>query len=223
MLHRTLLLTVMTGCFSTLLLAQTVPKVDSLTRPTAPIFVQTTFLIPIQEVGFQVSIGTLVAQQEKHLIRKSGREKVIFKDRIVSVTPGFYYQKYLHTNLFLTVDYAFVRRHRSGVYSKFAPFVGLSRTFLNAIAYTVDANGVVTEEKTAGDWRALAGFSTGIGRRFDTKKPGLLRDIYLTLNIPFFYPNFRSVAIKPSVQIGAAFNLNQVTRSFSKTVKTIRR
>ena len=147
---------------------------------------------------------------------------MIFKDRILSINPGFYYQKYLHTNLFLTVDYAFVRRHRRGFYRTFAPLVGVSRTFLTATTYTVDDTGVVGEDKTAGDWRVMAGFTWGIGKRFDALRPGVLRDIHLAVNVPFFYPNFRSVALKPSLQIGAAFNLSRLRRSGSKNHKNHR-
>lgn len=211
------------GWFSVSTTARPRPGSDTLTRATAPVFVQTAFLIPLQEVGAQVALSALVSQTEKRIVRQSGWEKVIVKDRILSVMPGFYYQRYLHTNLFLTVDYAFVRRHRSGFYRTFAPFVGVSRTFLNAATYTVDDAGTVTRAKRAGDWRAMAGFRWGIGKRFDTKKPRVLRDIFLTANVPFFYPNFRSVALKPTLQLGAAFNLNRFRRSYTRTTKTVRR
>ncbi len=202
---------------------QTLPKTDSGPRPVAPVFLQTAFLFSPQELGVQVGLGALVAETEKHIVRKSGRERVIFKDRILSIMPGFYYQKYLHTNVFLTVDYAFVRRNRSGFYGKLAPLLGVSRTFLNSTTYIVDNNGTVAQDKTAGDWRLLAGFTAGIGKRFDARRPGLLRDVFLTVNVPFLYPNFRSVALKPSLQIGVALNLNQFRHSFTKTIKTIRR
>ena len=217
------LCTLLTGCFFAHVMAQTQPITDTLSHPMAPVFLQTSLLFSLQEVGAQVGLGALVSTTERHVFKKSGREKVIFKDRILSVTPGFYYQKYLHTNLFLTVDYAFIRRHSSGFYGKVAPFLGVSRTFLNAATYTVDDKGIVNQDKTAGDWRATAGFTLGIGKRFDTRKASTLRDIYLTLNVPFYYPNFRSVALKPSLQLGVSFNLNRFRHSFSRTIQTIHR
>ena len=223
MLYKVVFLTIITGWFSTGLLAQIVPEADSLTRPAAPIFVQTSLLVSPQSLGARIGIGQVLSETEIHIFKKSGRQKVIFKDRILSINPGFYYQKYLHTNLFLTVDYAFVRRHRRGFYRTFAPLVGVSRTFLTATTYTVDDTGVVGQDKTAGDWRVMAGFTWGIGKRFNTVKPGVLRDIHLAVNVPFFYPNFRSVALKPSLQIGAAFNLSRLRRSVLKNTKTIRR
>ncbi len=101
--------------------------------------------------------------------------------------------------------------------------MGISRTFLNATTYTVDDNTttgipVVSQDKTAGDWRLVTGFTWGIGKRFDTHKPRLLRDVHLLLNVPVYYPNFRSVVLKPSVLLGASFNLNHLRRSFPKTV-----
>ena len=208
---------------SSRLLGQSGPVADTVLHRKAPLFVQPAFLLSPLSAGAQLGLGRLLSETEKHVFKRSGREKVIFKDRILSLTPGFYYQKYLHTNLFLTVDYAFVRRHRSGFYRKFAPFAGISRTFLNATTYTVDDNGLVKQDKTPGDWRAMAGFTWGIGKRFTSPKAGALRDIYLTLNVPFFYPNFRSVAVKPSLQVGAAFTLNRFQHPFTKTTKSIRR
>ena len=222
-MHQQLILFVVTvGWFSTQTIAQSAPTADTVIHALSPVFIQTTLLGSSIHIGGQVGLGMLLSETEAHRIRKSGREKIIFRERAVSLTPGFYYQKYLHTNLFLTADYAFVRRHKSGFYRKFAPFVGISRTFLNATTYTVDDNGTVHQDKTAGDWRAMAGFTWGIGKRFNSPKSGALRDLFLTLNVPFFYPNFRSVALKPSLQIGVAFNLNHVRHPILKTIKTSR-
>ena len=201
--------------------AQSVP--DSVIRLVEPYIVRIGPLVPLQLWGGQVMLGTIMSQTEKHIVRKSGREKVVFKDRILSVGPGFYTQKYLHTNVFLTADYAFVRRSCSGFYRQFSPLVGVSRTFLNDVTYTVDASGTVGRDKTAGDWRVMAGFATGIGKQFDSHKPTLLRDVFLTLNVPLFYPNFRSAVLKPSLQLGASFTLNGLHHTLDKTVKTIRR
>lgn len=203
--------------------ALTQAKPDSVHRIAEPFFVQTSLLAAPQVVGGQVRLGLLLYEVEKRVIKKSGREKVIFKDRILSAGPGFYYQQYLHTNVFLTVDYAFVRRHRSGFYRTFAPLLGVSRTVLNSTTYTVDDNGTVGQDKTAGDWRLMTGFTWGIGKRFDTHKPRLLRDVHLLLNVPVFYPNFRSFVLKPSFLLGVSFNLNQLRYSFAKTSKTISR
>ncbi len=204
-------------------MAQNPIKPDTVVRVAEPVFIQVTAFVPLQQWGGQVTIGQVLSGTEKHIIKKSGREKVIFKDRILSVGPGFYYQQYLHTNVFLTVDYAFVRRHRRGFYRTFAPMLGVSRTFLNSTTYTVDDNGTVGQDKTAGDWRLLTGFMWGIGKRFDTHRPGLIRDVHLLLNLPVLYPNFRSVVIKPSFLLGVSVNLNHLRQSLNKTVKTISR
>lgn len=215
---------VITGWFPASTMAQNHAGSDTVKWVAEPVFIQVTPFIPLQQWGGQVTIGQVLSGTEKHIIRQSGRKKVIFKDRIISVGPGFYYQQDLHTNLFLTIDYAFVRRHPSGFYRKFAPLAGISRTFLNATTYTVDDNGttgipVVSRDKMAGDWRVMAGFMWGIGKRFGGPKPHALRDVYLTLNVPFYYPNFRSVVLKPFVQVGASFTLNHLRRSFPETVK----
>jgi hypothetical protein len=198
-------------------------KPDTTIRSASPVIIETGFAGSPQQWGGQVGIGRWLSETERHRLKRSGRDKVIFKDRIVSGNVGFYYQQYLHTNVFLTADYAIIRRHRSGFYRQFTPYAGISRTFLNSATYIVDNNGSVTLDKTAGDWRVLVGFTWGIGKRFNLPNKPWLRDVSLSVNVPFFYPNFQSVVLKPSVQVGVGFNLTSRRYTFSKLVKIIRK
>ncbi len=88
-----LLYIVITGWFPARTMAQHHAESDTVVRVAEPVFIQVTSFVPLQQWGGQVTIGRIVSETEKHIIRHSGREKVISKDRIVSVGPGFITRK----------------------------------------------------------------------------------------------------------------------------------
>jgi len=204
---RTVLCLILSLVFYFYVSAQDLPVSHFTIEGNSPLILRNSVLMGPQQIGWQTGVGKLVSQNIKQINRRSGKKKMFFKDRIVWSTLGYYYHKDLHSNLYLTIDYSFLKKYKRGYYRDFTTIAGISRTFINSTVYTVDDNGKVDQKKMAGDWRLATGLSYGYGKNFDKNQFHSLKNIYLKVNCMILYPNFRFIALKPSVMIGLDFNL----------------
>ena len=170
-------------------------------------------------LGWSMSVGKLLKQKETHWFKKSGLEKIRTKSRILYGTIGYFHQPKFQDNWFLTAEYAMTRRNKSGFYSEFTPFLGVSRAFLPASTYTVSDNGIVAKENLAGSWYLTGGFSTGLGKAFEANKGQLLKTLSAKFVLQSFYPNFKFVAIKPYFQLSSAWGIPKFQTHSVKTIK----
>ena len=199
--------------------AQNTASKDSVYAVKTPIIVNVSTLFSTQSIGFQVGMEKYLVQKEIQKLRKSGRIKIIEKDRFLALDLGYYYQNGLHHNWFLTAGYVLKRTNSRGFFTEFKPMLGVSRTFLTEETYVVDANGGVSLDKLAGNWYVTSGFSYGIGKTFKSDKNFFLKDIYAKTFLQVLYPNFGFIAFKPSLQIGTSFRLNNYQKSIKKVIK----
>lgn len=188
----------------------------------SPLMIKNILIINSNKIGWQMGVAKQVWHITKYKYKPSGAVKVVSKDRLLWGSIGFYRHKDLHTNVFMTVDYSYVKNYKRNFYREFIPTIGISRTFLNSTTYTVDDMGNINQKK-AGDWRIATGFSTGIGKNFDSKKAKFVRDIYLRINTQILYPNFRFIAVQSSFLLGLTFNIDNVKLPFKNRVITCKR
>ena len=166
-------------CFSLTNISAQYSKEPLTTRPSAPLMIKNLFIFKPDISGWQVGVGKQITHITKHKLKRSGKEKIVIKDRIVWSSIGFYNHKNLHTNIFLTVGQSFTKNYRYNFYREFIPCIGISRTFINNTVYTVDEYGNV-KQRRAGDWRIASGVSSGIGKKLNPEKT-IIRDVYIRL------------------------------------------
>lgn len=186
---------------------------------TTPTIAKLSTLVSTRSTGFQVSVEKYFFQKEINKMRKSGKMKTIHKDRFLSIDLGYYYQSGLHHNWFLTGSYNLKRTNKSGFYTEFSPFIGVSRTFISDETYKVNSTGGVELSRLAGDWFLTSGFGYGFGKTFDTQKKFILKDVYAKFFLQYMYPNFGFIGLKPSIQLGTSFNLDKVQQRSKKIIK----
>jgi hypothetical protein len=194
------------------------PKDTSIVIET-PVLMKNSVLFSPQQIGFQIGLGKVLFQKEKHFFRKSGEEIIHTKNRTLYGNLGYYYQPGLHHHWFLTAEYQFSRVRKNGFFADFTPLLGVSRTFLTEATYSVDVNNNVTKNSLAGNWYLTSGFSMGLGKTFIHNELGGLKTIFGKLTVQTFYPNFNFIALKPYFQIGTIWELNSHK---THTIKKIR-
>lgn len=216
-MFKKLLLSIFFLCFSFIPIFGQAVKESISESNLSPLMIKNILIFNSNKIGWQMGVAKQVWHITKYKNKPSGKVKVVSKDRLLWGSIGFYRHKDLHTNVFMTVDYSYVKNYRRNFYREFIPTIGISRTFLNSTTYFVDDMGNVKQKK-AGDWRIAAGFSSGIGKNFDSKKAKFVRDIYLRINTQIFYPNFRFIAVQSSFLLGLTFNIDNVKVPFKNRV-----
>jgi hypothetical protein len=186
-------------------ISETPAKKDTAYLIKTPIVIRNAVLFSAKSYGGQLSIGNCVIQKHTYKSKKSGRTKLIKRDRSLFFDLGYYYQSGLHHNWFNIASYSMRRINKKGYYTELAPMLGISRTFLTDETYSVDEDGAVALKKAAGSWYIASGLSYGIGKSFSGAKDYFLKDIYLKLVVQMFYPNNQFIAIKPTFQVGTSF------------------
>ncbi|MDZ7879666.1 MAG: hypothetical protein U5L45_18455 [Saprospiraceae bacterium] len=194
-------------------------KNDTIIAIKSPILTKQSLLFSTNSLGGQIGVGKLLKQRETHRFTKSGQERIKTKSRALYATLGYYYQPDFQHNWSLAAEYAMSRVNRKGLYSEFAPFLGVSRTFLTATSYSVSDNGVVTKDNLAGNWYVTGGFSTGLGKHFETPKWGSLETVSAKFVLQTFYPNFKFIAIKPYFQVQTTWELPKFETNAQKMIK----
>jgi hypothetical protein len=183
------------------------------------LLIRPSLLITGKSFGFQTGIAKNIRLKEIHKQKKKGGKKIIRKATILSVDLGYYYQRGLHHNWFLTGSYTLRTIGRKGIYADFSPMLGISRTFITDETYKVENNGMVSLKKLAGNWYAATGFAIGGGKLFNSDKNYLLKDIYVKMFVQVLYPNFGFIALRPSFQIGTSIELKKHGYSSKKIIK----
>ncbi len=164
--------------------------------------------------GSQIGISRLLKLKEIHKIS----QKIIQKERWLSLNVGFYSQPELHNSLFLTGSYSLRRINPHGFYTQFRPFLGVAETFLNEENYSVDANNNVKLNGITGNFYLTGGFGLDIGKIFSPQKSSFIRDIHAGFLLQSYYPNFGFIALRPSFQIGLSADIQSLTKKYKKTI-----
>lgn len=194
-------------------------RADTVVSMRTPVLLRPSFWFTNKLLGAQVGLGKTVALKEKHVFKRSGKEKINTKSRVLYGNLGYYDQPGLHQNALLTAEYAMTRANRRGFYTEFTPLLGVSRTFLPGTTYEVDDVGNVSIDKNAGNWTLTGGLGLGLGKSFENKPFHPLKTISARLVTQVFYPNFRFVSLKPSLQLNTTWELNRLQTLVDKKIK----
>lgn len=192
---------------------------DTVVSVSVPVLLRPSFWFTNRLLGSQVGLGKTVGLKEKHVFKRSGMEKISVKGRVLSGNMGYYNHPGLHQNALLTAEYTMTRTNRRGFYTEFTPLLGVSRTFLPGTTYAVDDAGNVSIDKHAGNWTLVGGFGLGLGKSFENKPFNSLKTISARLVTQVFYPNFRFVSLKPSLQLNTTWELNRLQTLVDKKIK----
>jgi hypothetical protein len=171
-------------------------------------------IISNKHFGTQIGISRLLKLKEIHKIS----QKIIRKERWLSLDIGFYSQPELHNSLFLTGSYSLRRINPHGFYTQFRPFLGVAETFLNEESYSVDANNNVKLNGLTGNFYLTGGFGLDIGKVFSPQKSSFIRDIHAGVLVQTYYPNFGFIALRPAFQIGLSADIQSLTKKYKKII-----
>ena len=196
-----------------------ITRTDTVVSVSIPALLRPSFWFTSKLLGAQVGLGKTVMLEEKHVFKRSGKEKINTKSQVLYGNLGYYNQPGLHQNALLTAEYALTRTNRRGFYTEFAPLLGVSRTFLPGTTYEVDDAGTVSIDRNAGNWTLTGGFGLGLGKSFENKPFHSLKTVSVRLVTQIFYPNFRFVSLKPSFQLNTTWELNRLQTLVDKKMK----
>jgi hypothetical protein len=154
--------------------------------------------------GLRTGIECPIRLVKKIKIKKSGFQKIVFKDWFISGNIGWYHHPAYHDNIYFTVEGIMRKTLANGFFSEFSPGVGYSRTFLGGTTYTVDDNGNVSIKRFAGYNYVLAIISGGFGYDFSKmkSKPFSLFSKFSILTM-FQYNN--TVYLRPTIEFGVIY------------------
>jgi hypothetical protein len=157
-------------------------------------------LYPGAGVGIEIPIYSI------KLIRKMDKpaEKLIIKDRFVSLNAGWYHHPDYHDNLYLTLDWIMRSTRKSGFFMEFTPGLGYSRTFLGGTTYREDNNGNIEIIKSAGYSYAVAEIGAGLGYSFSELK-GIPLSVYWDFNILTMFPYNNTMYFRPVMELGVIY------------------
>lgn len=167
--------------------------------------------------GFETSIISIQIDKKK----KSGKQKLIFKDRFLTTNLGWYHHPTFHDNIYLTAGYTLRRTNKKGFFTEFSPEIGYSRTFLGGTTYQVDESGNVFIKKMAGNHYALISIGGGFGYDFSITKSKPI-SIYYKINMLTMFPYNSTVYLRPTMELGVIFKTNNFLMFYSK-IKNINR
>jgi hypothetical protein len=161
--------------------------------------------------GFKIGIEQPyeVIQVEK---QKKWGVKTYLKERYWTLNLGFYHHPTFHDNLYLLAEWQLRRQKPSGWFFEFAPGVGYSRTFLGGTTYKVADNGEVSKKTAAGYNYAMFSLSGGLGYDFMQKTERPIK-AFLKPSLFFLTPSNSFVYFRPTVELGAIFNINHAFKA----------
>ncbi len=167
--------------------------------------------------GFETPIISIQINKKK----KSGKQKLIFKDQFLTTNLGWYHHPTFHDNIYLTAGYTLRRTNKKGFFTEFSPEIGYSRTFLGGTAYQVDESGNVFIKKMAGNNYALISIGGGFGYDFSIAKSKPI-SIYYKINMLTMFPYNSTVYLRPTMELGVIFKTNNFLM-FNSKIKNINR
>lgn len=136
--------------------------------------------------------------------KKSGKQKLVYKDQFFSSNFGWYRHPGFHDNLYLTVGYTIRRTGGKGFFAEFSPELGYSRTFLGGTTYRVDDNGNVSIKRMAGYNYGIVSLGGGIGYDLSIThaKPFA---VYFKFNVLTMFPYNSTVYVRPAMELGVIY------------------
>jgi hypothetical protein len=154
--------------------------------------------------GIRAGLEIPLMLVQKTKIKKSGCEKIIYKEHFITGNISWYHHPTFHDNIYFTIETALRRTRKSGFYSDFSSGLGYSRTFLGATTYKVDDNGNVSIEHLAGYNYALFIISEGIGFDF-SKNTTIPFSIFSKFSMLTMYPYNNTFYLRPTIELGIIF------------------
>jgi hypothetical protein len=157
--------------------------------------------------GFRAGIELPFQSIEKRKIEKSGKEKIIYKNRYISGNLSWYHHPTYHDNLYLTAEWIMRRTNSRGLFFEFSPGLGYSRTFSGGTTYKVDNKGKVSIKKLAGYNYALLTSGGGIGYDLSNKIKQPV-SIFYKMNILFMFPYNSTIYLRPAMELGVIYKMS---------------
>jgi len=154
-------------------------------------------IYPSARLGVEFPVETICLTK----ISKSGKEKNITQDRLVTANLSGYHHPAFHDNVYLSVGWTMRRTKLNGFLTEFSPEAGLSRTFLGGTTYQVDNNGNASIKKCAGYYYALVSVGGGIGYDFSKTKQQPF-SIFSKFNVLMMFPYNSTIYVRPVMEIG---------------------
>jgi hypothetical protein len=143
---------------------------------------------------------------EKRKLKKSGKEKIIFKNRYISGNLSWYHHPTYQDNLYITAEWIMRRTNSKGLFFEFSPGLGYSRTFNGGTTYKVDNNANVNIKKLAGYNFALLTSGGGIGYDLSNKIKYPV-SIFYKMNILFMFPYNSTIYLRPAMELGVIYKM----------------
>jgi|SRR5690554_186577 len=169
--------------------------------------------------GIRAGLETPISKIQIDKIKKSGKQKLIFKDRFLTINLGWYHHPTFHDNIYFTAGYTLRRANGKGFFTAFTPELGYSRTFLGGTTYKVDEVGNVSIKKFAGYNYALVSLGGGLGYDFSITQSKPLA-IYYKCNLITMFSYNSTIYLRPAMEIGLIYKPNRFL-SFNTKTKSI--
>jgi hypothetical protein len=166
--------------------------------------------------GIRAGLEIPTSKIQINKIKKSGKQKLIFKDRFLTTNLGWYHHSTFHDNIYLTVGYTLRRTTSKGFFTAFTPELGYSRTFLGGTTYKVDEDGHVSIKKFAGYNYALVSLGGGLGYDFSISKSKPFA-VYYKFNLLTMFPYNNTINLRPAMEIGLIYKPNSFLSSQTKS------
>lgn len=138
---------------------------------------------------------------------KPHKTKTLFKERYLSYSFGMYHQSGHHTNFLLQSEWVRRRQKSKGLYYESLLGAGLSRTFVNGAAYTVNDDGQVEKAPLSGNYYAITSLGAAIGYNANMKKEKPY-SFYLKHQWLVLFPHNSFLTLRPTIEVGLNYNLS---------------
>ncbi len=149
-------------------------------------------------------------------VKRSGKEKLLQKDRFVSTSLGWYQHKNYQDIVYLQAEYVMRRQNSTGFYTEFLPGIGISRGFVGGTTYQVSDDGNVKVKKSKGYNYAMASLGAGLGYDF-ARHYTFPAAAYARLTVLTMFPYNSTINVRPTIEIGInAKLLTAQTRKYTK-------
>lgn len=194
--------------------AQNDSKTISKVKTSSSIYLayNSSIVYPGIRAGLEIPTSKILVNKTK----KSGKQKLIFKDRFLTNNLGWYHHPTFHDNIYFTVGYTFRRTNGKGFFTAFTPEVGYSRTFLGGTTYKVEEDGNVSIKKFAGYNYALVSLGGGLGYDFSITQ-SIPFAIYYKCNLLTMFPYNNTFYLRPTMEIGLIYKPNNFLSFKTKT------
>jgi hypothetical protein len=154
--------------------------------------------------GARAGLEIPIRLAQKTIIKKSGYQKIIYKEFLLSANISWYHHTSFQDNIYFTLEAGLRRTQKNGFFFDFSSGWGYSRTFLGATTYKVDDNGNVSIERYAGYNYALFIIGDGVGYDF-SKNYSIPFSIFSKISILTMYPYNSAFYLRPTIEFGIIY------------------